>query len=61
MDYGGDESTWDALEYCFLLIFIVEVAMRLGAFGWLYFTDAWNWVDFIVVVPVSIGISAVKR
>ena len=50
MDYGGDEDTWDAVEHTFLSVFCIEVGLRLMAFSWLFFTDAWNWIDFTVVV-----------
>jgi len=53
MDYGGDSDTWDALEHVFLSIFCIEVALRITAFSWGFFTDPWNCIDFVVV---AIGI-----
>ena len=50
MDYGGDTDAWDALEHFFLSIFLIEVALRITAFGWSFFTDPWNCIDFVVVV-----------
>jgi voltage-gated sodium channel len=32
-----------------LAIFVVELALRLYAYGWRFFTDAWNVFDFVVV------------
>jgi voltage-gated sodium channel len=32
-----------------LTIFVIEVSLRLFAFGWRFFTDSWNVFDFIVV------------
>jgi len=50
LDYGGDDSTWNALEHAFLTVFCIEVGLRLVAFGLLFFTDGWNWIDFVVVM-----------
>ena len=53
MDYGGDSDTWDALEHVFLSIFCIEVALRITAFSWGFFTDPWNCIDFVVVVTAT--------
>ena len=45
-------------------VFVVELALRITAFGWRFFRDAWNIFDFVVVgialVPAS-GPFAVLR
>lgn len=46
-------SFFEISDNIVLGIFIIELAIRIGAHGrkpWLYFTDAWNIFDFIVVV-----------
>jgi len=50
LDYGGDETAWESIDAAFLLIFTVEAVVRLIGFGWLFFTDSWNLLDFSVVV-----------
>ncbi|GGA65339.1 hypothetical protein GCM10011490_15020 [Pseudoclavibacter endophyticus] len=46
-----------ALDVVFLWIFVMELACKLFARGWAYFTDGWNVFDFLVVaialVPAS--------
>ena len=38
------------LDYCFTAIFIGEMLVKWLAFGYkTYFTDAWCWLDFIIV------------
>jgi voltage-gated sodium channel len=32
-----------------LVIFVIELCLRLYAFGWRFFTDSWNVFDFVVV------------
>lgn len=46
------ESTLEVLNKIILVIFIIEIVVKLLAEGkkpWLYFTDAWNIFDFIIV------------
>ena len=53
-----------ALDRIVLAVFVVELALRMAAFGWRFFRDAWNVFDFVVVaialVPAS-GPFAVLR
>lgn len=45
-------STFHVLDRVILAIFIVEIAMKVGAEGsrpWRFFTDAWNVFDFVIV------------
>jgi len=37
------------LDRIFIAIFVVEIGCKLVAFGWRFFTNAWNVFDFIVV------------
>lgn len=47
-----------------LAIFVVEIALKLIAFGWRFFTDAWNVFDFVVVgvalVPAGAGFEVLR-
>jgi voltage-gated sodium channel len=37
-----------------LAIFIVELLLRLVAYGWRFFLGAWNWFDFVVVLVTAV-------
>ena len=50
---GRHESILEVLNLTILLIFIIEILVKLVAEGkkpWRYFMDAWNIFDFIIVV-----------
>ncbi|KAL8602648.1 hypothetical protein ACOMHN_029970 [Nucella lapillus] len=48
------------MDYCFTAIFIGEMLVKWVAFGYkVYFTDAWCWLDFIIVA-LSIFLLAMK-
>lgn len=57
-------STLIAIDRVCLAIFVVELLIKMYAFGWRFFTSAWNIFDFLVVgialVPAS-GPLAVLR
>jgi len=38
------------IEVTFLFIFTLELIANLVAWGFLFWDDAWNWLDFIVIV-----------
>lgn len=40
----------DVLDYICLGIFIVEILLKLIAYGGKFFTDGWNWFDVAVIV-----------
>ena len=42
-------SALEAVEFIILVIFVVEIALRVYANGWSYFKGGWNWFDFILV------------
>jgi len=48
-DFGGSKM-WDYIEISFLVIFTVEVALKVVAYGRLFFQDPWNIMDFTIVV-----------
>jgi voltage-gated sodium channel len=52
------------VDHIVLSVFVVELTLRIAAYGWRFFRDAWNVFDFIVVgialVPAS-GPFAVLR
>lgn len=37
-----------------LAIFIVELLLRIVAFGWRFFLGAWNWFDFVIVLVTAV-------
>ncbi|XP_076442684.1 sodium channel protein para-like [Babylonia areolata] len=48
------------MDYCFTAIFIMEMLIKWMAFGFkTYFSDAWCWLDFIIV-SLSIFLLAMK-
>ncbi len=38
-----------ALDKLCLLIFVVEIALKLSAYRWHFWRSGWNWFDFLVV------------
>ena len=57
-----------AIDWVIVVLFTVEVAMRMGAYGrrpWRYFGDPWNVFDFVIVavcwLPVGGHYAAVLR
>jgi len=52
------------LDRACLAIFVVEIALKLIAHGWRFFTRAWNIFDFLIVgislVPASDGLSVLR-
>ena len=54
LTFEGAPDAWnyflDLTNYIFTVIFIVEAALKLFAFGTAYFDTAWNRFDFFVVV-----------
>lgn len=47
-----------------LAIFVVEIGLKLAAFGWRFFRDPWNVFDFVVVgvalVPAGAGLEVLR-
>lgn len=39
-----------ALDSIALTIFVIELALRIYAYGFRFFTSAWNWFDFLIVM-----------
>lgn len=51
----------EILDYICLAIFIVEILLKLIAYGGKFFTDAWNWFDVIVIIcSVISGLAFLK-
>ncbi|XP_052827734.1 sodium channel protein type 4 subunit alpha B isoform X3 [Octopus bimaculoides] len=47
------------MDKCFTVIFICEMFIKWFAFGWKkYFTDAWCWLDFLIVAVSIIMLAA---
>lgn len=49
-DYGDGSVVWLALEIIFLFAFTLELTLNLIGYGRLFLTDAWNILDFVVVL-----------
>lgn len=47
MSVAGDWLT--ILDHAILAVFVVEIGLRLGAYGWRFFRDAWSVFDFLIV------------
>lgn len=51
----------EILDYVCLAIFIVEIILKLIAYGGKFFVDAWNWFDVIVIIcSVISGLAFLK-
>ncbi|MEM8597588.1 MAG: ion transporter, partial [Pseudomonadota bacterium] len=54
----------DGLDMLCLAIFVVELALKLVAQGWRFFTRGWNLFDFVIVgislVPAGQGLSVLR-
>jgi len=51
----------EIIDYICLAIFIVEILLKLIAYGGKFFTDAWNWFDVIVIIcSVISGLAFLK-
>lgn len=61
---GGVGPFLVALDHTILAIFVVEIALRLGARGWRFFRDPWSLFDFAIVgialVPASEAFSVLR-
>lgn len=59
--YGG---IFAAVNVAVIAIFVVELLLRIYAYGWRFFKDGWNIFDFIVVVaalvPADTGSAALR-
>lgn len=59
-DYWGNNLV-NYSEYIFTFIFTLEAFLKIVAYGFImspgcYLRDAWNWIDFIVVLTSLVGI-----
>ena len=58
---GGLLSTFDDIV---LIIFVIEMGLKLYAYGMRFFLSAWNWFDLIIVgvalVPATEGLSVLR-
>ena len=61
MDYFQESAhtpTFVAIESVFVAIFTIELCLNLFGFGWIFFQDAWNIADFMIVLTSWIEIIA---
>jgi voltage-gated sodium channel len=53
-----------ALDTACLIVFVVEIALKLFAYGWRFFRNGWNIFDFVIVgialVPATQGFSVLR-
>ncbi len=53
-----------AIDALCLAIFVLEIALKLGAFRWTFFRDGWNVFDFLIVgislLPAVEGLSVLR-
>lgn len=53
-----------ALDFVCLMIFVVEIGLKLFAYGWRFFKSGWNLFDFFIVgialVPATQGFSVLR-
>jgi voltage-gated sodium channel len=53
-----------AIDNAFLMVFVVELVLKLIAHGWRFFRDPWNVFDFIIIgialVPASEALSVLR-
>ena len=52
-DYRDEDDTdtaWDTAELAFVVFFVIEMLCSVTAFGWLFFTNSYNILDFSIVV-----------
>ncbi|MGD8150724.1 ion transporter [Ornithinimicrobium sp. Y1694] len=53
-----------SLDRIFLTIFVIELAIKIWAHGWRFFTNAWNVFDFVIVgialVPATGPLSVLR-
>jgi voltage-gated sodium channel len=58
---GGFLGWFDDLV---IVIFVIELSLKLYAYGWRFFLNAWNVFDFLIVslalVPTTDGLSALR-
>ena len=56
-DGHASGPAWEAIGFAFVIVFTVELAVKLYAFEWLFFSEVWNVFDFgIVTVSLIEGI-----
>ncbi len=53
-----------SIDTACLAVFVVEIGLKLTAFGWRFFRDPWNVFDFVVVgialVPAGAGLEVLR-
>lgn len=42
------DSVWSGCDMLLALVFFAEMVLKLNAYGFTYFRDQWNWLDFVV-------------
>jgi len=60
----GARSVLTLVDDLVLVVFVLEILLRLVAYGWRFFKDAWSIFDFIIVgialVPASEGFTVLR-
>lgn len=67
VDIENPERWWlklilKVMDKVFTVIFVCEMIIKQAAYGFKkYFTDAWCWLDFVIVVVSSISTGTKKN
>jgi len=48
-DTDGDPAAWMTVETIFVTLFTIEVVAKLIGFGYIFFAEPWNTLDFFIV------------
>lgn len=49
-DWPGALDAFEALDYCFGIVFTLEAVLKVVVFHWRYFLDKWNFFDIVCVL-----------
>jgi len=56
-DYASGAAGWKISEACFVALFTLEVGLKIGAMGWIFFSEMHNSMDFFIVLTSVIEVS----
>ena len=58
VDQRGRDAFLQRCEHFFFAAFAAEAAFKIFAFGHLYLTDHWNWLDLLILAVMTADVSA---
>ena len=56
--HGGRDPFLQRCEHFFFAAFAAEAGLKIFAFGPLYLTDHWNWLDLLILAVMTVDVSA---